>query len=88
MALARAAGLPAREVHGLVPDGGEPPLLVPGSWAEVRTGGTWVAADPLAGRFPADAARIALVRGPDPTFLHVRKARHLESASVIEALRD
>src|SRR5439155_17914290 len=53
VALARAAGLPARPVAGL--------LLVDGrfyyhAWAEIYLG-DWVAVDPTFGQLPADAAR-------------------------------
>src|SRR3989442_560447 len=59
VALARAAGLPARPVAGL--------LLVDGrfyyhAWAEIYLG-DWVAVDPTFGQLPADAAHVRLVRG-------------------------
>jgi hypothetical protein len=58
-ALARAVGIPARTVAGL--------LYVDGAfhyhaWPEVYLG-DWVAVDPLLGQFPADAGHIRLVVG-------------------------
>ena len=57
VALARAAGIPARPVSGLLftPQG----LFYLHSWVEVHLGG-WIAVDPTAGQFPADAARIRM----------------------------
>ncbi|KPK03300.1 MAG: hypothetical protein AMS20_10880, partial [Gemmatimonas sp. SG8_28] len=59
VALARAAGLPARTAAGLV--------YVDGSfyyhaWPEVYLDG-WVAVDPTLGQFPADAAHLRFVIG-------------------------
>ena len=66
--LARAAGLPARMVAGVVympRDGGPPPhsIITPGtkSWL-----GAWIAVDSTFGQFPADATHVELVEGgPD-----------------------
>jgi transglutaminase-like putative cysteine protease len=65
VALARAAGIPARGVHGLVyanyGDGG--PGLYWHAWAEVRVGDEWIAIDPTFDQDVADATHIALGRG-------------------------
>jgi transglutaminase-like putative cysteine protease len=59
VALARAAGLPARPVSGLLWRGGR---FYYHAWAEVYLG-RWVAVDPLLGQMPADAGRVRLVEG-------------------------
>jgi transglutaminase-like putative cysteine protease len=65
VALARASGIPARGVHGLVyanyGDGG--PGLYWHAWAEVRVGDDWIAIDPTFDQDVADATHIALGRG-------------------------
>ncbi len=62
VALARALGVPARGVHGLVyaqyEDGR--PALYWHAWAEVRSAGEWIAMDPTFGQPVADATHIAL----------------------------
>jgi len=72
--LARAAGIPARTVAGLLYTGGR---FYYHAWAEVYIG-TWVAADPLLGEFPAGAGRIGLARGG--------LARHAELAPLTAPL--
>ncbi len=65
VALARAAGIPARGVHGLVYaeyDDGQPALYWH-AWAEVRSGGEWIAMDPTFGQPVADATHVALGAG-------------------------
>jgi hypothetical protein len=57
--LARAAGIPARPVAGLLYAGGR---FYYHAWAELYIG-EWVTADPVAGEFPAGAARIGLAIG-------------------------
>jgi len=57
--LARAAGIPARPVAGLLYAGGR---FYYHAWAELYIG-EWVAADPVTGDFPAGAARIGLMIG-------------------------
>lgn len=57
VALARAAGIPARPVAGLLSRG---PYFYHHAWAEIYLGG-WVAVDPLLGQLPADAGRVRLV---------------------------
>jgi transglutaminase-like putative cysteine protease len=67
--MARAAGVPAREVTGLLwveelgAFGGH-------AWAEVALAGMWVPVDPTWGQVPADPAHIRLSNAP-----------HLESAA-------
>lgn len=65
VALARAVGIPARQVYGLVyaryADGKD--ALYWHAWAEVRSAGEWIAVDPIFGQPVADATHIALGRG-------------------------
>jgi hypothetical protein len=65
VALARAAGIPARGVHGLVYaqyDDGQPALYWH-AWVEVRSAGEWIAMDPTFGQPVADATHVALGAG-------------------------
>ncbi len=59
VALCRAAGLPAREVGGLVYAGPAERVFGMHRWAQVYIG-AWVDVDPTLGQFPADATHIAL----------------------------
>ncbi|HXE58771.1 MAG TPA: transglutaminase-like domain-containing protein, partial [Gemmatimonadales bacterium] len=59
VALARAAGIPARTVGGLLLRGDR---FHWHAWAELHLDG-WVPADPYTGQLPADAARVRLVVG-------------------------
>ena len=59
VALARAAGLPARPAAGIVALGGR---FYYHAWPEVYLG-TWVAVDPTLDQFPADAAHLRFVVG-------------------------
>ncbi len=64
-ALARAAGIPARQVHGLVfarYDDGVPALYWH-AWVEVKSGGEWIALDPTFDEPVADATHVMLGRG-------------------------
>jgi hypothetical protein len=65
VALARAAGVPARQVHGLVyaryGDGVD--ALYWHAWPEVLAGEEWIAMDPTFGQPVADPTHIALGRG-------------------------
>ena len=61
VALARAAGLPAREVVGLV-YGESLGAFAYHAWAEVWLG-RWVALDPTFGQFPADPTHLAFAKG-------------------------
>ncbi|HET8538761.1 MAG TPA: transglutaminase-like domain-containing protein [Anaeromyxobacter sp.] len=65
VALARALGIPARGVHGLVYaryDDGQDALYWH-AWVEVRSGGEWIAMDPTFGQPVADATHVALGAG-------------------------
>jgi hypothetical protein len=55
--MARALGIPARPVAGLLSSGGR---LRYRAWAEVWLGG-WVPADPTLGQFPADGGHVRLL---------------------------
>jgi transglutaminase-like putative cysteine protease len=59
VALARAIGLPARPVAGLLEVGGR---FYYHAWPEVFLGG-WVAVDPLLNQFPADAGHLRFIVG-------------------------
>lgn len=59
VALARAAGVPARVASGLAHVDGK---FYYHAWPEVRLR-TWVAVDPTFGQFPADAAHLRFVTG-------------------------
>jgi hypothetical protein len=65
VALARALGIPARQVHGLVyaryADAKD--ALYWHAWAEVLSGGEWIAIDPTFGQPVADATHLALGLG-------------------------
>jgi transglutaminase-like putative cysteine protease len=65
VALARALGIPARQVHGLVyaryADGQD--ALYWHAWVEVRSAGEWIAVDPTFGQPVADATHVALGGG-------------------------
>ncbi|MBK8250891.1 MAG: transglutaminase domain-containing protein [Gemmatimonadetes bacterium] len=65
IALARASGVPARPVLGVLAtaDG-----LVPHTWAEAWLGGTWIPVDLQRGVVPADASHLRLQFG-SPTLL-------------------
>jgi transglutaminase-like putative cysteine protease len=64
-AMARAAGVPARQVHGLVyaqyEDG--VPALYWHAWVEVKSGEEWIALDPTFDQAIADPTHIVLGRG-------------------------
>jgi transglutaminase-like putative cysteine protease len=65
VALARAAGIPARAVHGLVYaeyDDGTPALYWH-AWPEIRSAGEWIPLDPTFGQPVADATHVALGAG-------------------------
>jgi transglutaminase-like putative cysteine protease len=65
VALARALGIPARGVHGLVYARYDDGLnaLYWHAWVEVRSGGEWIAMDPTFGQPVADATHLALGGG-------------------------
>ena len=60
VALARAAGLPARTASGLVHLRGH---FYYHAWPEVWLGEQWVAVDPTLGQFPADASHLRFILG-------------------------
>ena len=64
-ALARASGVPTRQVHGLVFASYEDgvPALYWHAWVEVKAGEEWIALDPTFGQPVADPTHIALGRG-------------------------
>ncbi len=61
--LARAAGVPAREVHGLVYLGDEVQAFGPHRWCEVLLAGRWEEVDPTWEQLRVDATHIPLLRG-------------------------
>jgi transglutaminase-like putative cysteine protease len=65
VAMARAAGIPARGVHGLVYAryGDGVPALYWHAWAEVKSGDEWIAVDPTFDEPVADATHVTLGRG-------------------------
>src|SRR3989449_5111428 len=75
VALARAAGLPARTVAGLVPVEGR---FYYHAWAEVYLG-DWVAVDPMLDEFPAGAAHVRFTIGG--------LARHAELVRLIGRIK-
>ena len=64
VALARAAGVPARPVYGLMYLEGERPSFGYHAWAEVELEGRWVAVDPTWDQVPADATHLRLGHAP------------------------
>jgi hypothetical protein len=64
-ALARAAGIPARQVHGLVYAryDDDVPALYWHAWVEVKSGEEWIALDPTFDEPVADATHVVLGRG-------------------------
>jgi Transglutaminase-like superfamily len=64
-ALARAAGIPARQVHGLVfaRYDDDVPALYWHAWVEVKSGDEWIAVDPTFDQPVADPTHVALGRG-------------------------
>jgi hypothetical protein len=64
VALARAEGIPAREVGGLAYVGGARPLFGWHAWAEVHDGHQWVSIDPTWGQVYVDATHVKMSAGP------------------------
>ena len=60
VALARASGIPARAVTGLLV---RDTSVVSHAWAEVWLAQEWLAVDPSSGQFPADGGRVRLAEG-------------------------
>ncbi len=65
VALARAAGVPAREVGGLVYADDDVPTFGWHAWAEIHDGRHWIAMDPTFGEPVADATHLMLQEGDD-----------------------
>ncbi len=65
VALARAAGLPAREVGGLAYVRGAKPMFGWHAWAEVHDGQQWVSVDPTWDQVYVDATHIKFSEGND-----------------------
>jgi transglutaminase-like putative cysteine protease len=88
-ALARAAGIPTRQVHGLVfarYDDGLPALYWH-AWAEVRSGEEWIAVDPTFDQPVADATHIVLGRGTQVDTVGLLGALQVVSAEVAPGAR-
>jgi transglutaminase-like putative cysteine protease len=60
VALARASGIPARAVSGLLV---RDTTVISHAWAEVWLAQEWLPVDPSSGQFPADGGRIRLAEG-------------------------
>ena len=84
VALARALGIPARLVHGLVyaryADGKD--ALYWHAWAEVLSAGEWIAVDPTFGQPVADATHVALGTGTQVDTIGLLGALRVESVEV------
>jgi hypothetical protein len=84
VALARALGIPARQVHGLVyaryADGKD--ALYWHAWAEVLSGGEWIAVDPTFGQPVADATHLALGTGSQVDTVGLLGALQVDAAEV------
>ncbi len=71
-ALARAAGIPAREVGGVVYVGGDKPSFGWHAWSEVHDGTQWVTVDPTFNQVRIDPTHIKFSEGEeDQTYLNV-----------------
>jgi transglutaminase-like putative cysteine protease len=86
VALARAVGIPARQVYGLVyaryADGAD--ALYWHAWAEVRSAGEWIAIDPIFGQPVADATHVALGRGAQEDAVGLLGALEVKGVEVKE----
>lgn len=84
VALARALGIPARQVHGLVyaryADAKD--ALYWHAWAEVLSGGEWIAVDPTFGQPVADATHLALGLGTQVDTIGLLGALKVEAVDV------
>ena len=77
VALARAVGLPAREVRGLVYLGDEEMAFGGHAWAEVALDGRWQPVDPTWNESSVDATHVAIERGSDAWVSMLARTRHL-----------
>lgn len=75
VALARAAGLPAREVSGWVYLGDGEPRFGGHAWAEVAIGGRWLSADPMWNLMPVSGSHLRMGDG-EAGALAVAQAPH------------
>lgn len=84
VALARALGIPARQVHGLVyaryADAKD--ALYWHAWAEILSGGEWIAIDPTFGQPVADATHLALGIGTQVDTVGLLGALKVEAVDV------
>jgi len=84
VALARALGIPARQVHGLVyaryADAKD--ALYWHAWAEVLSGGEWIAVDPTFAQPVADATHLALGLGTQVDTVGLLGALKVEAVDV------
>ncbi|MFZ5843012.1 MAG: transglutaminase-like domain-containing protein [Pseudomonadota bacterium] len=78
VALARAAGLPAREVSGLVYLGDEVQGFGGHSWAEVVVDGRWLAVDPMWNLLPVSATHLRMGSGDDGALAAALARRDLQ----------
>ena len=63
VALARARGIPARQIGGLVYSNDSKPSFEWHAWAEIHDGSQWVSVDPAANQVWVDATHIKLSEG-------------------------
>jgi hypothetical protein len=71
-ALARAAGIPAREVGGVVYVGGDKPSFGWHAWSEIHDGKQWVTVDPTFNQVRIDPTHIKFSEGEeDQAYLNV-----------------
>ena len=63
--LARAAGIPARQVGGLVYVGGDDPSFGCHAWSEIHDGKQWVTVDPTFNQVYIDPTHIKFSEGAD-----------------------
>ena len=72
VSLARAAGVPAREVSGVAfADSDGAPFFGWHAWAEIHDGSQWVTVDPTWNEFYVDATHVKFAEGEDPSWLNV-----------------
>lgn len=84
VALARAAGIPARGVHGLVYARYDDKVdaLYWHAWVEVRSAGEWIALDPTFGQPVADATHVALGRATQVDAVGLLGALQVKSVEI------
>ena len=84
VALARALGIPSRQVHGLVyarySDGQD--ALYWHAWTEVLSAGQWIAVDPTFGQPVADATHVTLGQGLQSDAMGLLGALQVEAVEV------